>query len=172
MSLEQEKYSLKVINNEKKYLNGITSEDQSTVKAVNDKNNPDVAEPNSIQVILTSSPLKIPKNVIGKSETKTGYKQITYHWKRRKYSYEARWHTKTRHAPSDQGNTWVIVRILPGQGFGKNAHRRQEWIYIKSGKSGRWITKKIWQDAIHARKTGTITKAQERILKNGHWKAK
>ena len=37
-------------------------------------------------------------------------------------------------------------------------------------KQGYHQIKYKWQDAITARKNGTITKEQEEMLKNGHWK--
>lgn len=115
-----------------------------------------------------SSPLKIPKSARILDQKKTGYNQVKYTWKRGKYTYVARWHSRTPRAPRNQGNTWVVERIRPGKGFGSNPRKRQDAILVGKYK---WVSKKTWQDAINAQKAGKATKKQRELLKNGHWKA-
>lgn len=116
-----------------------------------------------------SSPMKIPSTASIKDEKKQGYDQVKYTWKRGEYTYTARWHTRTPGAPKEQGNSWVIERKRVGIGHGPNARRAERHILIGKNK---WVTKKRWHDAIHARQNGTATKEQEELLNNGHWKEK
>ncbi len=60
--------------------------------------------------------ISIPEGVKGKAQSKNGYEQISYKWKDGDYKYEARWHTRTPDAPENQGRTWVIERVKPGNG--------------------------------------------------------
>lgn len=96
------------------------------------------------------------------------YDQVKYKWKRGEFTYTARWHTRTPNAPANQGNTWVVERKRAGIGNGPNPRRRQEHILVGKNK---WISMRKWQDAVNARRSGTTTKEQEELLKNGHWKA-
>lgn len=43
-----------------------------------------------------------------KEETKNGYVQVKYTWKKGEYSYTSRWHTRTPNAPKEQGDSWVV----------------------------------------------------------------
>ncbi len=121
-----------------------------------------------------SSPIKISKNASIKDEQKNGYHQVKYIWHNGEYKYSARWHTRTPNAPADQENTWVVERKKSGIGHGENARRKTVEILIRTSKpqGKKWIDKQIWQKAIAARKQGNITKEQEKLLYDGHWKSK
>ena len=112
-----------------------------------------------------TSPIKIPSNATIKIQSKTGYDQIQFKWFDGNYKYDARWHTRTLGAPPEQGNTWVIERITPG-----NANGQRSVKHILTGE-GEWTLRKVWQDAILARQNGVATEAQNDLLKGGHWPA-
>lgn len=115
--------------------------------------------------LAKTSPIKIPEGATIKSGTKaSGYDQISYKWTDSGYNYEARWHTKTPGAPTGQGNTWVVSRVTQGAPTG-----RRRVIHIMVGNT--WVTRAAWQDAIKAYQNGTMTAAQEAMLKAGHWLA-
>ncbi|WP_454192459.1 WXG100 family type VII secretion target [Paenibacillus sp. Marseille-Q7038] len=110
------------------------------------------------------APIEIPENTNMKAKSMAdGYEQITYKWNDGTYKYEVRWHTRTSGAPVDQGNTWVIQRTVPGSGGNKPQS------FFKIGEN-EWIEGYKWYDAIAARKAGTATPEQVRILDQGHWK--
>ncbi|GKU77601.1 pre-toxin TG domain-containing protein [Paenibacillus sp. L3-i20] len=110
------------------------------------------------------APIEIPENANMKAKSmNAGYEQITYTWNDGSYKYEVRWHTRTPGAPIDQGNTWVIQRKVPGNGG------QQPQTYYKIGED-EWVEGYKWFNAIDARKTGTATPEQVRILDQGHWK--
>ncbi|WP_339847668.1 WXG100 family type VII secretion target [Paenibacillus sp. FSL W7-1088] len=111
-----------------------------------------------------TAPIEIPESANMKAKSMNdGYEQITYKWNDGTYKYEVRWHTRTSGAPIDQGNTWVIQRTIPGSGGSKPQS------FYKIGES-EWVEGYKWYDAIAARKTGTATPEQVRILDLGHWK--
>ncbi|AZK47340.1 peptidoglycan-binding protein [Paenibacillus lentus] len=110
------------------------------------------------------APIEIPENANMKAKSMAdGYEQITYKWNDGTYKYEVRWHTRTSGAPADQGNTWVIQRTIPGSGGNKPQS------FFKIGEN-EWVEGYRWYDAIAARKAGTATPEQVRILDQGHWK--
>ncbi|MEC0259718.1 WXG100 family type VII secretion target [Paenibacillus lautus] len=110
------------------------------------------------------APIEIPENANMKAKSMAdGYEQITYKWNDGTYKYEVRWHTRTSGAPADQGNTWVIQRTIPGSGGNKPQS------FFKIGEN-EWVEGYKWYDAIAARKAGTATQEQVRILDQGHWK--
>lgn len=113
------------------------------------------------------SPVKIPYNASVEKKRKNGYEQVKYAWESGKYRYESRWHTSTPGAPNKK-QSWVVTRIKKGVGYGKNASAKQTWVL--SGKT--WVSMKTWQDAIKARKNGAATKAQLKLLNNGHFTRK
>lgn len=119
--------------------------------------------------LIKTAPIKIPRRATIKDEVKVGYSQVKYKWKHGEFTYTARWHMRTPDAPKDQGNTWVIERRRAGIGSGENARKAENHILVGKNK---WVKKKVWYDAIYARKNGTITKEQEELLNNGHWKEK
>lgn len=148
MSLEEYEYELSVSENEDKLHEHYLKE-----------------------VLPKTSPISIPHSATYKEQQKQGYNQVKYEWNHGKYNYTSRWHTKTPNAPDTQGNSWVVERKIPGIGHGPNARRAKSEILIrKDGNRLKWIPKHKWQQAIAARKNGTITKEQEEILRNGHWK--
>jgi hypothetical protein len=109
------------------------------------------------------APIEIPENANMKAKSMDdGYEQITYKWNDGTYKYEVRWHTRTSGAPADQGNTWVIQRTIPGSGGNKPQS------FFKIGEY-EWVEGYKWYDAIAARKAGTATPEQVRILDQGHW---
>lgn len=120
-----------------------------------------------------SSPIIIPSSANHKEEQKNGYNQVKYTWNNGEYQYTSRWHTRTPNAPLEQGNTWVVERKRNGIGSGPNARKKVEEVMIGRNKDGtpKWISKSEWNKAIKARKDGTITKEQEKILYDGHWKS-
>ncbi|MBD7912080.1 hypothetical protein [Clostridium cibarium] len=109
------------------------------------------------------SPIDIPDDAKAKAQSKVGFEQISYKWNDGTYKYEARWHTRTPGAPIAQGNTWVIQRTKPGNAGIKPA---TEFLIDED----EWIPAYKWYDAIAARKAGTATEEQLKILENGHWK--
>ncbi|TQK62413.1 uncharacterized protein DUF4280 [Brevibacillus sp. AG162] len=111
-----------------------------------------------------NAPIEIPENANMKAKSMNdGYEQITYKWNDGTYKYEVRWHTRTSGAPVDQGNTWVIQRTIPGSGGQKPKS------FYKIGEN-EWVEGYKWYEAIAARKAGTATPEQVRILDQGHWK--
>ena len=112
-----------------------------------------------------NSPIHIPKNATMKVENKAGYEQVKYTWKHGDYTYESRWHTKTKDAPVN-GQSWVVKRERKGVGYGPNA-RKNETHFLSGSK---WVSKKDWFDAIKARKSGTATKKQIELLDKGHYR--
>lgn len=116
-----------------------------------------------------TSPVTIPKNASIKDEHKNGYDQVKYTWSDNGYNYEGRWHTHTPGAPEYSQGTWVIERVKPGIGAGKN-HRTRIHEYLIKGHG--WVSQKEWGEAKAARQKGTETKKQRELLDNGHWNAK
>ncbi|MBE3650364.1 hypothetical protein GXB80_22600, partial [Paenibacillus polymyxa] len=112
-----------------------------------------------------SSPISIPPTASVKIQSKTGYEQIQFKWSDGYYKYEGRWHTRTPGAPQNQGNTWVIERTTPG-----NTTGQQRTYHILTG-DNQWTPRHEWQTAINARKNGTATAEQNKMLENGHWPA-
>ncbi|CAI8959740.1 conserved hypothetical protein [Brevibacillus sp. IT-7CA2] len=111
-----------------------------------------------------NAPIEIPENANMKAKSMNdGYEQIIYKWNDGTYKYEVRWHTRTSGAPVDQGNTWVIQRTIPGIGGQKPKS------FYKTGEN-EWVEGYKWYEAIAARKAGTATPEQVRILDQGHWK--
>lgn len=115
-----------------------------------------------------TSPIKIPIDASIKIQNKKDYDQVKYNWNKGEYAYVARWHTKTPNSPSYENESWVVQRIKKGIGAGNNARHRQVSILV----GNKWISNKIWQEAINAKKNGTITQKQKELLKNGHHKIK
>ena len=125
---------------------------------------------NYIENILPKrSPIKIPSLATIKEKQKNGYNQVKYSWKKGNYNYTSRWHTHTPNAPKEQGNSWVVDRKQPGVGYGKNARPKKEEILVGKNK---WISRQDWDNAIVARKKGTLMPKQKEWLYNGHWKDK
>lgn len=124
-------------------------------------------------VLRKDAPIQIPENATIKEETKNGYIQVKYTWEKGEYKYESRWHTKTPDAPDYQGTSWVVTRTKPGIGAGPDARPKEECIMVRTNDNGAytWVSKKIWNAAIRARKNGTCTKEQKELLDNGHWKS-
>ncbi|MCQ2287244.1 MAG: hypothetical protein MJZ76_10310 [Bacteroidales bacterium] len=110
------------------------------------------------------SPLKIPKNVKIKKQSKNGYEQIKYIWHRGKFKYESRWHTSTPGSPNSQ-QSWVVTRTTKGIGFGKDSIGKK--IEVLVGK--KWVSWSKWNAAINARKNKTATKEQIDMLNKGHF---
>ena len=117
--------------------------------------------------LVKSSPLKIPENADIKDQIKTGYEQVKYIWKKGKFKYTLRWHTRTPNAPKEQGITWVVER----KRMGTSTTRSFEYILVgKKGKNYKWVSMAEWKNACTAWQNKTATKEQEELLKNGHWK--
>lgn len=112
--------------------------------------------------LTDTSPINIPSSASAKFQSKVGYEQVQYKWTDGTYSYNARWHTRTPGAPIDQGNTWVIERRIPGQGATLPVNE------VMTGPNT-WTRYKDWFDAITARKNGTATVQQDKLLESGHW---
>lgn len=117
-----------------------------------------------------TSPMPVPHNATIKSEyKKNGYEHVSYKWSDGEYNYESRWHTHTPGAPEYSQETWVVERIRPGIGAGKNARPRIHEYLIKG--QG-WVSDALWNKAKGARKKGRENKEQRELLDNGHWNAK
>ncbi|WP_390587592.1 RHS repeat-associated core domain-containing protein, partial [Paenibacillus illinoisensis] len=112
-----------------------------------------------------SAPISIPPTASVKIQSKTGYEQIQFKWSDGDYKYEGRWHTRTPGAPQNQGNTWVVERTTPG-----NTTGQQKTYHILTG-DNQWTPRYEWQTAISARKNGSATAEQNKLLENGHWPA-
>lgn len=136
----------------------------------------EIAEKQYVEKILpNSSPIKIPLNASIKDEYKAaGYRQIKYRWNYGEYNYTSRWHEKTPNAPKDQGSTWVVERKRKGIGYGPNVRPKIVEVLVGKYANGQniWVNKKLWKEAIAARKNGTATQKQKEMLDNGHWKSK
>ncbi|KQY91236.1 hypothetical protein ASD24_24180 [Paenibacillus sp. Root52] len=115
--------------------------------------------------LARSSPISIPSDATIKARSKVGYEQISFNWSDGFYKYESRWHTRTPNAPIEQGNTWVVERLTPG-----NTTGQQKTSHILIGPN-QWISKYEWQAAIRARTQGTSTPEQVKVLDDGHWPA-
>ena len=110
------------------------------------------------------APIEIPDTAKYKAKSMAdGYEQISYKWNDGTYKYEVRWHTRTSGAPEGQGNTWVILRTIPGNGGKKPSTQ------FLIGEN-EWVEGWKWYDAISARKNGTATQEQIELLDKGHWK--
>ncbi|WP_052807254.1 hypothetical protein [Risungbinella massiliensis] len=107
-----------------------------------------------------SAPIRIPVSAFIKVEYKNSYKQIKFNWCEGNYRYQARWHTRTRFAPSWQGNTWVIERT-----------DQKEKTSCVLTNTNVWTPKRVWQRAIQARKRGRANDEQYFLLNFGHWTA-
>jgi RHS repeat-associated protein len=110
-----------------------------------------------------SSPITIPADAQMQVQQKTGYEQIRYRWRDGNQRYEARWHTRTPGAPADQGDTWVVSRRTSGTPTTRSQN------HVLSGST--WVTSSDWHAAIAARRNGTATPEQVRILDDGHFPA-
>lgn len=117
-------------------------------------------------VLPESSPIPIPPHAEIKSQQKKDYIQVRYKWRENDYVYICRWHTRTPNSPSEQGNSWVIIRHYLGIAAGSNARRSYYEVLIAKNK---WILKETWDKATRAKNKGNATKEQKEILKNGHW---
>ena len=86
-----------------------------------------------------------------KEETKNGYVQVKYTWKKGDYSYTSRWHTRTPNAPREQGNSWVVERkkqvsdmvVMPAR------NKRRFWPAKISGYPNEIGRKQSWQEKRH-----------------------
>ena len=114
--------------------------------------------------LAKTSPIEIPVNAQIKLQNKIGYDQISFKWSNGEFKYEARWHTRTPGAPSDQGNTWVVMRIKPG------IAGQPKLTYYMTG-INEWTTGHDWFAAIKARQLGNSTDVQISLLDRGHWEA-
>lgn len=113
------------------------------------------------------SPIPIPSTAQIKPEhKKNGYEHVSYKWSDSGYNYESRWHTHVPTAPEYSQDSWVVERIRPGIGAGRNARPRVHEYLIKN--QG-WVSDDLWNDAKSARKRGNETKKQRELLDNGHW---
>ncbi len=112
-----------------------------------------------------TAPISIPSDATMKIQSKTGYDQIQFKWSDGTYKYDARWHTRTPGAPAEQGNTWAVERITPG-----NANGQRSVSHILTGKNT-WTPRNEWQDAITARQNGAANDIQNKLLEDGHWPA-
>ena len=119
--------------------------------------------------IALRSPVKIPEGATKKIEVKkNGYYQIKYEWPGDDgFNYTSRWHTRPPNSPADQMDTFVVERKIPGIGYGKNQRSPVEEVLIGENK---WVSKADWDAARAARRRKRLTKEQEEMLYNGHWK--
>ncbi len=120
--------------------------------------------------IALKSPVKIPEGATKKIEVKkNGYYQIKYEWPGDDgFNYTSRWHTRPPNSPAEQMDTFVVERTAPGIGYGKNPRKRVEQVLVGENK---WVLKDDWKAARRANGRKTITREQEEMLYNGHWKA-
>ncbi|MFQ3248074.1 MAG: RHS repeat-associated protein, partial [Arenicella sp.] len=121
-----------------------------------------------VEADRSNSPIKIPRNAKKQVQKKEGYDQVRYRWKSGKHRYEARWHTETGGAPTGSGSSWVIKRRTAGNPFGQ---RSAEHTLTRTGSgANRWVPQYEWQAAIRARTAGTASRAQQELLRSGHFK--
>lgn len=156
--------------NSNKVKNKNNSQEATKVKKANEAKVPKLSSLSEVDRMefakqyRLKAPIDIPETAIVNAKTmNAGYEQITYKWNDGQYKYEVRWHTKTPGAPIEQGNTWVIQRTIPGNGGNKPK------TFFKIG-NNEWVEGHKWYEAINARKAGTATPEQIRILDQGHWK--
>ncbi len=114
-----------------------------------------------------TSPIHIPHTAeIKHDHKKNGYEQVSYKWSDSGYNYESRWHAHTPNAPEYSRDTWVVERVRPGIGVGKDARPRiHEYLIRNQG----WVRDELWNRAKGARKIGNESKEQRELLDNGHW---
>lgn len=117
--------------------------------------------------VRDSSPIRIPEGAETNSQRKSaGYDQIKFRWDEgegaSRKRYESRWHTRTPGAPEGAGATWVVTRTTPGLPDGS----RRKSVEVLVGDS--WVPQHEWQSAVSARKSGTATEQQQRLLDHGH----
>lgn len=120
-------------------------------------------------ILPVTSPIRIPSNARILVQNKDFCSQIKYQWTCDGYNYTCHWHTRTPNAPSDQGDSWVIERYLPGIGAGPDVRPAKRELLVGEDQ---WVSKAKWDEAIRARKQGIITEAQREILNNVCWKLK
>lgn len=101
--------------------------------------------------------------MLAQNQSKKGYEQVKYTRSKGQYKYEARWHTPTPDSRSNQ-QSWVISRIKSGT---KTSTRT---VMIRAG--SKWVPHSVWQVAITARQSGVATKAQLKLLNDGHYTRK
>ena len=109
------------------------------------------------------APIKIPYNADVKKQSKNGYEQVKYTWKKGQYKYEARWHTPKSNSPVKK-QSWVVSRIKQGS---KTSPRV---VMIRVG--NKWVPHSVWQAAIVAKRNGVATKSQLNLLSKGHFTRK
>lgn len=162
LTLENGEMATKAKENEAKVEFEYKYDHNAVINAINN---------NDVEYLRTklsqTSPIHIPSTAQIKPEhKKNGYEHVSYKWSDSGYNYESRWHTHVPTAPEYSQDSWVIERIRPGIGAGKNARPRIHEYLIKG--QG-WVSDELWNDAKSARKRGKETKKQRELLDNGHW---
>lgn len=162
LTLENGEMATKAEENEKKIETGYEYNHDEVIKAIDN---------NDLEFLKTklaqSSPIPIPDSAeIDPQHKKNGYEHVSYKWSDSGYNYESRWHTHTPNAPEYSQDTWVVERVRPGIGAGKNARpRAHEYLTKNQG----WVSDVLWNRAKDARKQGKETIDQRELLDNGHW---
>lgn len=116
---------------------------------------------NRISELREQAPIPIPQNAKVNIPQKQGYDQITFKWEDDGKKFEVRWHTRTPNAPKEQGNTWVVTRVIPGNSSGDP---RKAQILVGT----KWIEQSEWDSAIEARRNKSASADQEQMLADGH----
>lgn len=70
--------------------------------------------------------------------------------------------TRTRGAPLEQGDTWVVERKIHG---GPNGQQKALQILTREDQR---VSKMTWTEAVNARKAGIATPEQDALLAAGH----
>lgn len=154
------------IKNKETIINQIVQEKYNS----NKNQNYNIFNKNNVEVYRQKSKLSIPKNAKAIIQEKNGYSQIKYIWSNKDKIYEARIHTPTPNS-GENVPTWQYSRITKGVGAGKNARPKKEFILtISQAGRKKWIPKSVWQEILAAKKRGSLTENQRRILNEGHIK--
>lgn len=124
-----------------------------------------------IKEMAKYSPIDIPTYATYIKQNKKGYKQIKYEWENGEYNYISRYHTTPPSSKkyTNEKETWVVERKIKGIGYGKNARKSKEEVYIRN--LG-WISKSKWKELTYKRHKGVLTEEEKEVLDNGHWSNK
>lgn len=127
--------------------------------------------PKNIKEKASKSPISIPNSSVYKVQKKNGYKQITFKFEKGGVKYESRWHEKTPNSPNYMKNSWQVTKTIKGKGYGNNVKKKEVWHMIKNNNGKiKWISNSQYQEAIRAKKNGTLTDKQREVLNSAHWR--
>ena len=120
-----------------------------------------------------NAPIFIPIHATCQEEIKSsGYQQIKYKWTDiiggKKHTFEARLHTATPYAPAGTPSNWRVTMFVHGTPTGEKK-RKYELVKLDA-QANIWVSAKEWHEAAKAFVQEIATKAQNNLLKRGHFK--